>query len=121
MAVAVAMIGSVFRREGFLHCSHRGALVLQHMGDHMIGPDQDAARLDLGFEVPVADVPGQLREMGRIAGSHFQKLFVSSDDFHQPSVLEDKAVTVFKLHGLGQIDQQFIAMLEYDQLAAQMP
>jgi hypothetical protein len=48
----------------------------QHVGEHVVAADEQAARLDLAGGVPVADVPG---EAGEVAGDRHERLGCGGD------------------------------------------
>ena len=55
----MAGIGAGERREGLDRIRDGGAEPLQHRLDDVVAQDEDAAGLDGGGEMAVADVPGE--------------------------------------------------------------
>ena len=119
--MAVTRIGAAHRRKGLDDISHRRAEAFEHRLDDMVAQDEDTIGLDGGGEMPVADVPGKLGEMDRIACADVVKLFGRRADLDQAPVLQHQPVAVGERHGLGKIDQHFAAIGEFDGPAAQMP
>ena len=71
----MAAIGAGFRIEELDDRARRGAKTVQHRCDHMIVADQDAIRLDLRFEMTIADMPGERCQMASIARTDFEQSF----------------------------------------------
>ena len=56
------VISAALRCERRLDGAERRAEPAQHVGDHMVVPDQDAMRHDLRREMPVAEMPGETQQ-----------------------------------------------------------
>ena len=81
------------------------AQALDHLGNHMIGPDADAIAQQLHRQMPVAQVPGDAHQFAVLMRVDFQQLFRLGADandtrFHQ------QTVAVAQPHRLRQIDQE---------------
>ena len=99
----------------------RGAEPFQHRLDDVVAQDEDARFLDLRREMAVADMPGKLGEMRRVAATHIVELFLGGDDLDLPAVVQHQHVAMVEHDRLGQIDQHPAAVGEFDDLAAQVP
>jgi hypothetical protein len=76
LAVAVAErpavpVGAALGSEGGGEFRDLGAEALQHVAQDVVGADQQAAGLDLARGVPVADMPGEPRQ---VAGDSIERL-----------------------------------------------
>jgi hypothetical protein len=65
--VIVLAVGAAFGVERRTHLAHLGAEAAQHVDDDVVVADQDAVALDLRRQVPVAEMPGEPCEGGRVA------------------------------------------------------
>ncbi len=75
MRMAVAGIGAAHRRERLDDIGHRRAEAFEHRLDDMVAQDEDAIGLDRRGEMAVADMPGKLGEMHRVARADVVELF----------------------------------------------
>ena len=101
----------MFGREFLARVDNCGAQAFQHARDHSVRPDQDAVFLDLRFQMPIANMPGKLRQMLGIAPAHFQQIFGLGCNLNEAAILQHKAIAIFQLHRLGEIDQHFAAII----------
>ncbi|MNL49506.1 hypothetical protein D3C87_1724450 [compost metagenome] len=85
----------------------------------MIALDEDAAFLELGRGVAIADMPGEADQMGGVAAANLIEQFFGGDDFHQAPIFELQGAAMFEGDGLGEIHHDLIAMHQAQQLAAQ--
>ena len=86
----------------------------------MVAQDEDAVRLDCRGEMAVADVPGELGEMHRVARADVVEFFLGRDDLDMPAVFEHQPVAMAEHDGLGKVDEHLAAVDEFDGAAAQM-
>ncbi len=117
----MGVIGAMFGFEPFRDIPHHSTLMLQHMGNNMIAPDEDAVLVDLRLEMAVADMPCQLREMSGIAAAHLTQLFLGGDHFDEAAVLKDEPVAVLEPGRSIEIDKQIATVPGTYELAPQMP
>ena len=118
--MVMGMIGAMFRRKRFGDIADGGAKAFQHAGNDGIPADEDAFRFDLGRQMPVANVPGELDEMFRGAAPHFHQVFLGGDYLGDAAIFQHQPVAMLKLHGLLEIDEHLIAMLKGQQLASEV-
>jgi hypothetical protein len=109
VVMAAMLIGAAFRLERALDLDDPGAKPLQHLGDDVVLADPQPFRPDLGFEVPVAEVPGDAGLVQRVAPAHFQKRLGLRDDLDQAAVLQRIGIAVPEGRRFGQIDQDLQA------------
>lgn len=118
---AMGMIGATRRLEGLFDVEHHRAQPLQHGADDMIAQDHDAILLDLRREMTVAEMPGKFDQMRAVAAAHLEQLFVCGKDFDQFTILAHQHVTIGKKHRLLEIEHHHLAVLQMQELAAQVP
>ena len=109
MMVMVGMsvaIGAAFRRKRLDHQFGFGAKAVEHLLDDMVAADQDAVLADLGFQMPVAQVPRQHQHVMGIPGSHRHKRLRLGSHTDNAPVLQHQPVTVGKLHCPWKVEQK---------------
>jgi len=77
-SVVMRMIGAMRRCEGLGHVMDGGAELLEHGADHPVAADEDAVLANLGGEMAVADMPGELHEVARVTrrqNDRFREIF----------------------------------------------
>ena len=70
---AMAVIGAACRLERCLDVGNRRPKPLQHRADDVVARHEDAPLLDLRRQVAVAEVPGELDQVPRIAALDLQQ------------------------------------------------
>ncbi len=117
---ALRMIGAPRRLERLVDLEDDGAEALQHGADDMIAEDDDAVFLDLSGKMPVAEMPGELDQMGAVATADFEKFLVGGEDLDQFAVVAHQQVAIGEKHRILEIEHDHLAIFQMQQLAAQM-
>jgi hypothetical protein len=78
----------------------------QHLLQHMIAADAQAITGYLHLRVPIAEVPGQARQLVRVDRSDFDQRLRPPDHAHNGTILQHQAIAVAQHRGLGQIEQE---------------
>lgn len=115
------VIGAAGRRERGDEVRHRGTQAFQHGADDVVAQEQDAAVANLGGQMAVADVPGQLGQVNGVVSPHFVQVFGCSDDLHQRAVFKLQQISVGQDDRFGQVDERLLVIGEADRLASQVP
>ena len=102
---AMVVIGAAFRIERRLDLDHIGAEVLQHVADHRIAADQDDVGLELGRQVPVADVPGKAQQGLRTVGAHRHQRLGPGDDAHIAATAQRQPIAAAQMLRAVQVQQ----------------
>lgn len=121
MAMRVRGISAAHRREGFDDVRHSCPQSLKHVLDDMVAQDKDALSGDGGCQVPVADMPGKLGQMNRVARSDVIEFFGGCPDLDLAAVLQHQKVAVGEGRRFQQVDQHLAAVDEFYGASAQMP
>src|ERR1700722_15331057 len=66
----------------------------QHLFQHMIAANAQRFRQNLCRHMAIAEVPGDAHEMRWIVAAYLKEQFRCSNDFHQPSIVEDQGVAI---------------------------
>src|SRR5207248_2898032 len=104
--VIVLTVGAALGIERRLDLAHLCAEALQHVDDDMVVADQDALALDLGRQVPVAEMPGDPREGRRVAAAHLNQVLLRCPDLDETALLELQPVAGVQHDRLDQIEQE---------------
>lgn len=106
----MSAIGPAFRREGRGDGFDRGTQSPQHVGNHMVLADEDAVRLHLGREMPVAEMPGNPAEERGIGGDLDDRFwrFLHCDP---AAIFEGKPVSRHQHLGAVEIEQKILALV----------
>lgn len=108
VAVSVAtLVGAALGPERAHDLASARAEAPDHLKQHVVVADIDRVLVDLGRDVPVADMPGDLRQPDRIAGRHLDQPLRRGLDLDEPAVFELHGIAVIQNRGAVQIEQEF--------------
>jgi hypothetical protein len=116
----LARVRAAQRAEPCAHVGDTGAEPFEHRLEDVIAQDQDAVGMDGCGEMAVADVPGELGEMHRVARPDLEQLFLCSNDAGTASVVEEERVAVRQHERFGKVDKDSFAAAQDEDAAAQM-
>ncbi len=92
----------------------------QHVLDDMIAPDAQAVADNLYVDVPVADVPGEPRQLVGVGCGDFDERLRPADNTHDGAIVEHETVAVAQRRCLRQVEKKFRAALAAQNDAAAM-
>jgi hypothetical protein len=78
-----------------------------HRFDHVIAPDAQTLRHDLGRQVTVPEMPGDANQMLRVRAADFHQRLRCRDNFDQPAIFEHQRVTAAQRDRVFQIEEKF--------------
>jgi hypothetical protein len=64
--VAVAAVSPAFGLEGGLHLYKIGSEAMEHILDHMVGPNAKNLVSNFGWQMPVPQMPGKAHKPNRV-------------------------------------------------------
>lgn len=114
---APVTVSAPFGLEGGFGQFHVCAKTHQHLLQHMVAPDHQMVGHDLAGRVPVANMPGQARQIACNA----QNRLDSGNHNDQPPIRELKRIPRIQAGRFGQIDQKAGAIFGLQTLAPQEP
>lgn len=117
----MGVVSAPHRLESRFNRGDGRAQPFQHGANNVIALDENAVGINLGRQVAVAEMPGKLRQVQRIATTHFEQLFLCGNDFHKVAIVEHQLVAIGKEHRFLQVQHDHVAIVEVKKLAAQMP
>jgi hypothetical protein len=121
VAMSVLIVGAVLRIEGRLDRCEPGAEATQHVLDDMVAADAQPVADDLHVDMPVANMPGEPRQLLGVGGGDFDERLRGADNTHDGAVIEDKAVAIAQGQGVRQVEQKPGTTLAAQDDAAAMP
>ena len=121
VAVRVMPVGTRFRVERRVHRRKPRAEATQHVLDHMVAANAQPIADDLHVDMPVADMPGEPRQLVTVGRGDFDQRLEPADDAHNTAVVEHKPVAVAQSGRLWQVEQKGRAALAFQDNAAAMP
>lgn len=86
----------------------------------MIAADQNAVRFDLRSQMPVADLPGQCKQVASVISPHLKQFLRRGDDLDDPAVIQRQPVAVAQQPRMGQVEQKFETIISLELHAAAM-
>jgi len=96
-------VGAAFRLERRVDRNHLGAERLQQRLDRRISGEPQPPLQDLHRDMAVAEMPGEPRQHGKIAGTNLDQRFRLGHDLDQSAIVEHQCVVGAQPHGLGEI------------------
>ena len=112
-------IRAAFGYEGGLdEADLGGAELLHHLDQHVVVADAQHVGVDLGRGVAVAEVPGDAGERERVGEAELDQPLRLRLDRDDEAVVEPIAVAVPDRRNLGEVDQEFEAVLALHRHAA---
>ena len=106
LAVIMVLVSAVFRIERRFERRQPRAEPAQHVLDDVIAADAQPIAADLHVDMPIADVPGQPRQLVCIGSRDFDQRLRPADNPHDAAVVEHQAVAVAQGRRLRQIEQK---------------
>lgn len=116
----MAGIGTAQRTERLDRLRYRRPKALKHVADDMVAQDDDAASLDRGWQMAVADVPGELCEVDVVSRPHIVDRLVRRHHADVAPVVKNQQIPMLKGGRLDEVDEDLPATLEGQRTAAQV-
>jgi len=102
----VMVIGPTYGAERALHECGPCPQPFQHVEQNMIIGNIDRIARNLGWNMPVADVPGESQQVEDVAGTDLYQLLGCCANLHEPSAVETDRISVFQDIGPFEIEQE---------------
>jgi len=97
-------IGATFGFERRFDRDQTAAEVLQHGLDRRIAPQPQLAVENLHRHVPIAEMPGETGERGKVGGAHLDQRLGLGHHLDQTSILEHQRIVGSQPHRFGKIE-----------------
>jgi hypothetical protein len=92
--VAVAAVRAAFGLEGGLHLHEICSKAMEHILDHMVGPNTKNVVSNFSRQVPVSQMPRKAHELMGIFVSDFDNQLRSSLNLQPPAVFQLQAISI---------------------------
>jgi hypothetical protein len=92
--VIVAAVRAAFGLKGFLHSHELRSKAIEHIFDHVVGPNTKNMVSNFSRQVPVSQMPRKAQELMRIFVSDFHNRFRSSLNLQPPAVFQLQAISI---------------------------
>ena len=116
MVMTVLVIVAVNRRGGDIGAAlgiewrfdldHAGAEAPRHVLDDMVAPDAQTLFQQFGWQMAVAEMPGDPHQRGGVGAAEFRQFFGRGDHFDDAPVVQRQAVARAQHHRFGQVEQK---------------
>lgn len=92
--VIVAAVRAAFGLKGGLHLHEIRSKAIEHIFDHVVGPNPKNMLSNFSRQVPVSQMPGKAQELMGIFVSDFHNRFRSSLNLQPPAVFQLQAISI---------------------------
>jgi hypothetical protein len=92
--VAVAAVGAAFGLKGGLHLHELRSKAMEHILDHVVGPNTKNVVSNFSRQVPVSQMPRKAHELMGIFVSDFDNQLRSSLNLQPPAVFQLQAISI---------------------------
>ena len=106
VAMAGADIGAAFGIERRLDLDHARPQSLHHRLDDVIAPDPQALSHDLGWQMAVAEMPGEANQMLRVGTPDLEQRLGGRNHLDQPAIVEHQRIAATQRDGVFQVEQK---------------
>lgn len=118
---AAVPVGPAFRIERRGDRCQATAKPGNHVLDHVIAADPERFAQQLRWQMPVAEMPGDLDEMGRVARGDFDQILRFGQHFDNPAIFQLQPVAMMQKDGVSFIEQKGQAAFPAHDRASAMP
>jgi hypothetical protein len=115
------LVSPAFRIERRLDLDHAGTEFGRHVGDDVVAPNPQVFGKQLCRQMPIAEMPGNARQMQRIGATNFEQGLRRGKDLNQPAVLQHQRIAVTQERGVGKVEQERQAARSGHRLTAAVP
>jgi hypothetical protein len=118
--VIVATVRAAFGLKRCLHLNELRSKAMEHILDHMVGPNPKNVVSNFSRQVPVSQMPRKAHELMGIFVPDFHNRLRSSLNLQPPAIFQLQAIAICHRHGLRKVKQDIFAMIRSEANAAAM-
>ncbi len=100
------LVGTALGIKGRIDLDHPRTKPARQVRNHVIAPDAQRLRHDLGREMPVAEMPGDPDQVMRIPPLEFEQRLGCRNHLDQPTIFQDQRVTTPQRNGMLEVEQE---------------
>jgi hypothetical protein len=119
MVTAVA-ISATLGLERSLHFRELRAEAVEHLLDHMVGPNAENLVPNFSRQMPVSEVPSQARKLVGISVPNFDNILRSSLNHQPPPIFKLQTISISHRNRLRKIEKDIFAFVRSQANAAAM-
>jgi hypothetical protein len=118
--VVVTAVSTAFGLERHLHSHKLRSEAMEHLLDHMIGPNAKDLAANFGRQMSISQMPGQAHELAGFLVPDFDDIFRSGLDLQQPPVFELQRIAVGHRNGVRKVEENVFTLIGSQANAAAM-
>jgi hypothetical protein len=118
--VAVAAVSTTFGLERGLHFRELRAEAVEHLLDHMVGPNAENLVPNFSRQMPVSEVPSQARKLVGISVPNFDNMLRSSLNHQPPPILKLQTISISHRNRLRKVEKDIFPFVRSQANAAAM-
>src|ERR1700756_1894589 len=102
--VVVTAVSTAFGLERDLHSRKLRSEAMEHLLDHMVGPNAKNLAPNFGRQMSISQMPGKARELTGFLVPDFDDMFRRRLDLQQPPVFELQRIAVGHGNGFRKVE-----------------
>jgi hypothetical protein len=118
--VAVAAVSAAFRLERGPHFCKFCSEAMEHILDHMVGPDAEHLLSNLSRQMPISQMPSNAHKLIGILMPDFENKLCSGPNLQPPPILELQAVSISHRNRFRKVEKDIFALIRSQANAAAM-
>jgi len=118
--VAITTVSAAFRLERVLQLYKLRSEAMEHLLDHMIGPDSKNLVANFGRQMPVPQMPGEAHELLGILVPDFHNRLRSGLHYEQSPIFKLQGVPIGHRNRFRKIEKDVLALIRGQANAAAM-
>jgi hypothetical protein len=120
VTVAITAVGTAFRLERGLQLQKLRSGAMEHLLDHMIGPNAKNLIANFSRQMPISQVPGEAHELVGIPMPDFDDRLSGGFDLQQPAVFKLQGISIGHSNRFWKIEKDIFALIRRQANAAAM-
>jgi hypothetical protein len=109
--VIVAAVRAAFGLKGRLHLNELRAKAMEHLFDHVVGPNPKNVASNFSRQMTVSQMPCKARELMEIFVSDFHNQLRSSLNLQPPAIFQLQAIAICHRDGFRKVKEDIFAMI----------
>jgi hypothetical protein len=118
--MAVTAVGAAFGLKRRLHLYKVRSEAMEHILDHMVGPDAKSPVLNFSWQMPVSQMPGKANKLIGLAVPHFNNRLRGGPNLQPPPIFKLQAVAIGHRNRPGKVEEDIFTLIGRQANAAAM-
>jgi hypothetical protein len=120
VVVVVTAVSTAFGLERDLHSHKLRSEAMEHLLDHMIGPNAKDLVANFSRQMSISQMPGKAHELTGFLMPDFDDMLRSGPDLQQPAVFELQRIAVGHRNGFRKVEENIFTLIRSQANAAAM-